>query len=74
MCAVSQGDSFKFIHQNWSIPQMNPRTQGEGHGSRHIGPVEGVRKNCSARAAQIGIESLIYMQLVKENIMSSWQA
>ena len=74
MCAVSQGDSFKFIHQNWSIPQMNLHTQGEGRGSRHIGPVEGGRKNCSAEVAQIRIESLMYMQLVKQNSISSWQA
>ena len=53
---------------------MNPRTQGEGCGSRHIGPAEGGRKNCLAGVAQIGIESLIYMQLVKQNITSSWQA
>ena len=58
MRAVSQGDSFKFIHQNWSIPQMNPHTQGEGHGSRYIGPVEGGRKNCSAGVDQIVRESL----------------
>ena len=58
MCAVSQGDSSKFIHQNWSIPQTNPHTQGEGRGSRHIGPTEGGRKNCLAGVDQIGIESL----------------
>ena len=39
---------------------MNPHTQGEGHGSRHIGPVEGARKNCLAGVAQIGRESLTY--------------